>query len=1292
MIDFNHFKRYITEILCDIKELKATAIKKIAVAFNSIIIEDNVSTINFEGSSVTSVVTDNNNKTTVTINDNLIVRDEGTIIDGDVVEIDFIGLGVDVTQDEAGKITVNISDSNQMQSDWTESDIDSPSYILNKPIIPDEKFLIVQDEGVDIESDTLKINFTGLDVDSIQTSPSEVEVNIEVPVSSLERNTTVRLNDGLYSSPFDQDGLISGGIVTWDTGYTFDVSAATYRINSVLYQTPTQKVTLSASDLTDGRFDVIAVDVNSDVVVIEGTPLPIPLDPSIDPETQIKLTSILVSAATTEPVVISQDWIYRENIEWVGSADNPTNVTFNNTDDPFAGVLNIKGYLTPAAPSFKFTRGSTTNTNLYDVLVFKIYPTAPRSYKNHLIIEFFNGATLVGKKINLISGAYGFDDKLAEYQHIAIPLADFNLSGSNIIDTIKFRRNSGGILTYANVYMDEIQLINSNVEQPLINIPLVVRDEGVVVDLNVNQINFTGSGVTATQDILGKVTVNVTGGGGSITADNGVNMSTATNVQIGGPLILETTVIGQYTDANAQANTTYDTEIGKYFYRDALNTAKYNSDIVSIQGATAAEGTKSVHSQEVINYATQTNSTELSKLYIDFGANRLVGESSLQLYKNKVTDGYSLSKMDRLDNGMNTEYFDDSIIMNHAITRNLKDIYYEDINSDFVESYDDFQFSKVAGAITGSIRKENSVYIKDNGYGTSFVGNLTSGIFNIYAYGIAAFSDISTSADLSTAGYKFTHSDGTDTLSIVNPTTLASGNITQFLPISVNGNFADAAGDITIAGGNPAWELLGNTGTDDTVNFLGTTDGEKLVVKTNNIGRFAFEHTYTALTPIGNSTHIASGNDTIPASNGNIGIGIEGSKAFGLALSGNYNNIAIGISAGNKAEGHDNILIGVQAGLQYGTGNYNVGIGYRTMYGYGTGTGASVYLNQNTTLGHSTMVNARSADGNVAIGAGALQYGLEPNNNVGVGQFALSVASSPSVVGANVAMGNAAASLLTTGVCNVVIGGTQATSTNRAVVDADSDNVYIGENAGGERGGGNKNTVIGSKAGAYGVVSGGRMRGEGNVLLGYAVYSLPNTMNHSVLIGTRVSPVDANGSGQLNIGNVLYGLNLYSNSATNSNTPTATGKIGIRTNTPTNTLHIYSEADNTSGLRLERLTSSSPTSTGQAIGVDASGNVVTVAAGAPSTTSILNYVEKTAIYTFNPAADYTVNCTANTFNLTLPTAVGITGQIFVAKNVGAGVITLNTTSSQTIDGALTITINQYQAVKVQSTGANWIIL
>ena len=87
----------------------------------------------------------------------------------------------------------------------------------------------------------------------------------------------------------------------------------------------------------------------------------------------------------------------------------------------------------------------------------------------------------------------------------------------------------------------------------------------------------------------------------------------------------------------------------------------------------------------------------------------------------------------------------------------------------------------------------------------------------------------------------------------------------------------------------------------------------------------------------------------------------------------------------------------------------------------------------------------------------------------------------------------------------------------------------------------------------------------------------------------------------------------------------------------------------------------------------------------------LGYVAKTSNYTAS-ASNYVIDCTANTFTVTLPTAAGIQGQIYIIKNSGTGVITIATTSSQTIDGTTTKVLNsQYQSYTVMSNGSNWII-
>lgn len=70
-----------------------------------------------------------------------------------------------------------------------------------------------------------------------------------------------------------------------------------------------------------------------------------------------------------------------------------------------------------------------------------------------------------------------------------------------------------------------------------------------------------------------------------------------------------------------------------------------------------------------------------------------------------------------------------------------------------------------------------------------------------------------------------------------------------------------------------------------------------------------------------------------------------------------------------------------------------------------------------------------------------------------------------------------------------------------------------------------------------------------------------------------------------------------------------------------------------------------------------------------------------------------VEVTATGQTITLPTAVGISGREYEIKLTASGSCTVNTTASQTIDASTTYSLSaQYKYVRVQSNGANWIII
>jgi hypothetical protein len=88
---------------------------------------------------------------------------------------------------------------------------------------------------------------------------------------------------------------------------------------------------------------------------------------------------------------------------------------------------------------------------------------------------------------------------------------------------------------------------------------------------------------------------------------------------------------------------------------------------------------------------------------------------------------------------------------------------------------------------------------------------------------------------------------------------------------------------------------------------------------------------------------------------------------------------------------------------------------------------------------------------------------------------------------------------------------------------------------------------------------------------------------------------------------------------------------------------------------------------------------------------VTSYDFKTANYTLL-STDSTIECTANSFTITLPTAVGADGKLYSIKNTGTGVITIDADGTETIDGNLTQTLINSESLTIQSNGSNWVII
>ena len=232
------------------------------------------------------------------------------------------------------------------------------------------------------------------------------------------------------------------------------------------------------------------------------------------------------------------------------------------------------------------------------------------------------------------------------------------------------------------------------------------------------------------------------------------------------------------------------------------------------------------------------------------------------------------------------------------------------------------------------------------------------------------------------------------------------------------------------------WYTTGNSGTDSTCNFIGSTNSASVNIISGN---FTSQHIQVTkkgqissiLQPdiVSGCIYFGAGAGRL-ARNVHYNIGI-GDNSLADNISGNA-NIAIGKNSGNfNIYGSQNICIGVNS-LKQSSSSGDIAIGYNSLASYGDFQGnvaigfeslsLNFFCSNNATLGYLSMANGyteyNQINNNVAIGDNALNYN-NGSYNIGIGNNALASGTSD----AHIAIGyNSSKSYTGTGGYNTALG------------------------------------------------------------------------------------------------------------------------------------------------------------------------------------------------------------------------------------------------------------------------------
>lgn len=412
----------------------------------------------------------------------------------------------------------------------------------------------------------------------------------------------------------------------------------------------------------------------------------------------------------------------------------------------------------------------------------------------------------------------------------------------------------------------------------------------------------------------------------------------------------------------------------------------------------------------------------------------------------------------------------------------------------------------------------------------------------------------------------------------------AKGMLVYQTDLTAGFYYYDGAAWQYIASGNSGWGLTGNAGTNAAANFMGTTDNQDVVFKSNNTEGIRIKSNQNVgigknnpvqkLDVLGNVNIVADSNYRIS------NVAVLSNKGVWNLFTGAYagvNNAAMGQAntfsghySGNKnTTGAFNTFTGAFSGMSNVSGNYNTFLGYYAGKNDSSGTdnvfvGAQTGFNNltgshNTFIGELAGYSSTTANYNTFLGSNAGKYctaGLSTFIGTNAGMNT-TTGTGNTFVGLNAGLTNSTgqdntftgytAGYMSTGSNNTLMGysaGYNATGNNNTLVGWQAGlattsgqiNSFFGSNTGYANTTGDYNCFFGSYAG------GNNSTGDNNTCLGYYTLGSNSSGSNNVAVGYLAGTTNSTGGGNCFVG---YGSDALSNNLTNASAIGYNAKVGV---------------------------------------------------------------------------------------------------------------------------------------------------